>query len=192
MPQDPSYQELIGHLRMPFCILVGAGVSYPPPASIPTAASIMNFIVSTMPVTEIHRAILTSSLSPESVLGLGVYDFLRFEQLTEALQQSVEPDPSLLQLAMPFNCPNRYHYQLATLLMAGCKIITTNFDCLLETACDDLKIRYSVLISDEDYAAYRADPSEYPNPIFKLHGSFPHASSNRDRASQCHNGIRDD
>jgi tetratricopeptide (TPR) repeat protein len=165
-------RSVTAHLTKPFCILAGAGVSYSPPASLPTALDVLASLFSTLPIPKTDRDILLNALSPEWSDGLGYYDFLRFEQVVEALEYCGDLHIKLLHRIVQDTLPNKNHYQLARLLNAGHRILTTNFDCLIEQACDDLGIPYTVLVSNKDYEDYMQHATEVVNPIFKLHGTI--------------------
>lgn len=162
---------LASHLSGSLCILAGAGISYPPPANLPTALHVLRELFSSLPIPQADRDTLLDALSPGWQGGLGYFDFLRFEQIMEALEYCGDRHAPLLRGIVRDTSPNRYHYQLARLLQAGHLILTTNFDCLIERACRDLGIAHTVLVSNEDYERYQSCPGRVVNPIFKLHGT---------------------
>ena len=165
-------EDVLKLLPPRFFVLAGAGISYPPPSNLPTARSIMDDILSALPIPREDRSELLASTSSDWPNGLGYFDCLRFEQVMEALEWSIDDSGALLHSMFPPSRPNRYHHQLARLLQAGHLVMTTNFDCLIELACDALGIPYSVLVLDSDYERYLTNPGEFPHPIFKIHGSM--------------------
>lgn len=166
-----TYESLLNELPSGFCPLIGAGISYPPPSNLPTAQSIINTIISYLPITDEDRCELLASTSPDWENGLGYFDCLRFEQVMEAFWWSIDDKGTLLQHMFPPTQPNRYHFQIAQLLASGHKILTTNFDCLIEAACDVQGIPYTLIVFEKDYEDYLKNPLLYPNPIFKIHGT---------------------
>ena len=167
------YEQVGKSLSKPFCVLAGAGISYPEPAGLPSAKQIMSLLISTLPLSEdIERSTLMSSFSPDWQEGLDCFDYLRFEQVVEALQQSTSRAIEVLRALFADAAPNLYHYQLAQLAGKGNIVLTTNFDTLLEKACAQLHIGYSVLVKESDYEDYLHKPGNYRNPIFKLHGTL--------------------
>jgi hypothetical protein len=159
------------YLRPPFAILAGAGISYAPPSSLPTVGSLMSAVISspTVPLTARERSELVNALSPNWPHGVGYYHFLRFEQLLEVLQLTVDPQLATLVRALPPTAPNEYHFMLARLLQQGYAVLTTNFDCLIEQACAVLGVDCRVFATEEEYAAY---DEGLRHPLFKLHGTF--------------------
>ena len=166
-------KKISAYLSKSMCILAGAGVSYSPPANLPTASHILNELFSTLPILEKDRRTLHDALSPEWEDGIGLFDFLRFEQIMEALDYCGDKHIELLRNIVRKTQPNLNHYQLARLLGAGHLILTTNFDCLIEQACDELGIPYTVIVSNKECEDYLNDATKFVNPIFKLHGSAP-------------------
>ena len=166
--------QLASLLRPKFSVLAGAGISYAAPSCLPYAGAVLRSIIhsSSIPLPRAVREELLAAISPEWPLGLTWHHFLRFEQIVEALQLTVDPDLAVIAKSLPHTVPNSYHYCLASLLEDGHPVLTTNFDTLIEQACRDLEIEYSLVLGDEDYAKYALDPEAFPNPLFKLHGSL--------------------
>lgn len=131
----------------------------------------MESIMDVLPVDERARADLRASLTWQWSDGLGYYHCLRFEQVAEALQYTVDPTLSSLSTAFSATNPGAAHSALAALLKAGCPVLTTNLDILIERACLAQGFRCSVLVSDADYEAYLSDPARFPHALFKLHGT---------------------
>ncbi len=184
-----SLGDVVGHVSGSLCILAGAGISYPPPASLPTALHVLRELLSSLPIPRSDRDVLLDALSPEWEGGLGYFDFLRFEQVIEALQYCGDAHIPLIQSIVPRTRPNAYHYQLARLLAAGHRILTTNFDCLIEHACEDLGIPYTLLVSNRDYDEYLAEPSIFTNPIFKLHGTILSSGAEGSSPAATHQAV---
>lgn|GEM_PF-3559848 len=161
-------------LRAPFAVLAGAGISMLPPSALPSAGALMWQVLQDprLPVTEQERSTLQAATSAEWPEGLGAYHFLRFEQLVEALGRTVDPTLVSIRTLIPDAQPNEYHYSLATLILRGNVVFTTNFDQLIERAGASLGIQISPVVTETDYIRYQEKPDDFPNPLFKLHGSF--------------------
>jgi hypothetical protein len=161
-------------LTWPIAVLAGAGVSMPPPSSISSAWLIMSDVIrdSRLPLTEAQREMLLAATSSDWDEGVGVYHFLRFEQIVEAVGLTVDPHQVALCKYFPEASPNEYHYALAELLRAGALIMTTNFDHLIESACSELGIDVTPIVTEGDYRKYRKAPESIRYPLFKLHGSI--------------------
>lgn len=166
--------QVEGFLRPPYAILAGAGISMLPPASLPSAWKLIKAVISDplLPLTESERSMLLEATSADWKDGLGAYHFLRFEQLVEALGQTIDPNLTSLSSLIPASVPNEYHYSLATLVKRGHKVLTTNFDTLIEEAGRALGIEIRVVVTERDYFEYNSHPEKFPFPLFKIHGSF--------------------
>lgn len=176
-----SIVDLVSELSKSLCILAGAGISYPPPSSLPTAFRIMEFVASHLPLSASERAELLASFSPEWGNGVGYFDYLRFEQVISAIQRSIDPGLELIDVMIPESLPNVYHYQLASLIKQGHMVMTTNFDCLIERACYDRGVLCTVIVTEDDYARYRTNQKRIMFPLFKLHGTQKERISNESR-----------
>jgi len=88
-----------------------------------------------------------------------------------AVQATIDPRLGVLETLVAETVPNRYHFQLATLLARKYTIFTTNFDTLIESAATTLGIPFSTIVTESDYEDYLKDTTRHPNPVFKLHGS---------------------
>ena len=100
-------------------------------------------------------------------------NFLRFEALMQVLvHASGDSDMQILQCYAACREPNLNHYRLAALLARGHWIVTTNFDTLIEIACQRLSIPFSQIVYEADFHQFDQFPDKFPNPIFKIHGSF--------------------
>jgi SIR2-like domain len=167
------------HLRNPFAVLAGAGISYAPPSSLPKAVDMETAVINGLPINGNWKSDLLQACSWTWDDGLGFYHFLRFEQMVEALQLTVDPNLSILRELLPASHPNRYHHFLAQLLKRGFPILTTNFDRLIEEACLKCGFEATVLATEEDYASYLATPNTFKNPLFKLHGTISAKADDR-------------
>ena len=169
--QSKTLASISEHLTRRLCVLAGAGVSYDPPSNLPTAQAVLDALLVDLPIADDDRQTLIDAMSPEWPDGIGYFDYLRFEQIIGALEYCGDYHGSFLQSMFHTSRPNENHYQLARLLDAGHTIFTTNFDCLIEQACDELGIPYRVLVTEADYEECIENRSAIENPIFKLHGT---------------------
>ncbi len=132
----------------------------------------MDRILSVLPISPEDRAELRAATRPDWVDALGHFDCLRFEQVMEALEWSLDDLGDLVRIVFPPTVPNRYHHQIVHLLETGHPVLTTNFDDLIEQACAVRGVPCSPVVLERDYDRYLQDPAAFPNPIFKLHGSL--------------------
>lgn len=173
-----TYDSLIHLLSHKYCVLAGAGISYPTPSNLPTAKSIIEVIIKSLPIKKDDQSELISSTSSDWDKSWGIFDCLRFEQLMEAIWWSFNDKEDFIQYMLPLTVPNNYHFQIAQLIANGIIVLTTNFDCLIEQACEKLCIPYSLIASDREYKEYLKEPSKFPNPILKLHGTLAKQMTN--------------
>ena len=141
-------------------LFVGAGVSAPPPSSLPLAAGLVASLIA--PVLEPLALPAELARNVESVLVA-----LRPEVITDVLLEHLGMDAGRPLLRVLRGRPNAWHGFLAAALGAGCCVITTNFDTLLEQACDALGARHQTVVGtavDDDVAA--------KSILFKIHGSI--------------------
>lgn len=139
---------------------VGAGVSAPPPSSLPLAARLVATLIA--PVLEPLTLPAKLARDVERVLVA-----LRPEVITDVLLEHLGIDAGRPLLRMLRGRPNAWHGFLAAALGAGCCVITTNFDTLIEQACDALGAPHQTVVGtlvDEGVAA--------KSTLFKIHGSI--------------------
>jgi hypothetical protein len=125
-------------LGEPLAILCGAGVSLSSPSNLLDGRSFMTQVLRRVRPAGVLRARLFQTLGrPRSVRSRPGH-FLRFELLMKALQDS-ELDRNLSVLdCLECDKPNKNHFLLASLVHAGCVVMTTNFDTLVEQAYQQL------------------------------------------------------
>lgn len=157
-------------------LLVGAGISRPTPSSLPTVRDY---------ITDLYTSIKDDL--PTSIARHLDGEYLElliqrpFEMLMSQLAQGV--DKGLLDLLHPLRGgePNQLHYFIADLLKSGAarRVITTNFDNLIEKALNKDICRISVVLDpNKDCTTHRRDPL-----LYKAHGSFLDPSGNDVSAS---------
>jgi tetratricopeptide (TPR) repeat protein len=150
---------------------VGAGISAPPPASLPLAAGLVANLI--RPVLEPLALPQPLARSIEKTLVR-----LRPEVITDVLMEHLGLDAGRPILNALHGKPNAWHTFLAAALGCGCCVITTNFDTLIETACDAGGIRYETVIGT---AVRSVSPKS--STLFKIHGSIGGANTDDALAS---------
>ena len=164
-PNDASY-----------AFLAGAGISMAPPSSLPSARAMC-------------RMLLEFCAPGEEVDALIALQGLRYEQLVEEVQNQVDKELAFLEYLDIAPMPNINHLLLASMMVAGHPVITTNFDCLIEEAArailpQDKQALLQIIITKENFKAAQLPAGTPSCTICKLHGSVKNALSNEDtRAS---------
>lgn len=148
--------------------LVGAGISVDSPSNMFTGIDFNNSLIDRIAPNEELKKQLKNLLWAENPNRANKGDFLRFEGIMGILQKITDENLDILDCFADCNVPNINHYVLASLLGKGYDVFTTNFDILIEYACNDLGVEYTALINDKDFQEY----SKVKNPLFKLHGSI--------------------
>ncbi|MEA2491171.1 MAG: hypothetical protein QOH21_2963 [Acidobacteriota bacterium] len=139
---------------------VGAGVSAPPPSSLPLAAGLVASLIA--PV--LQPLTLPSGLALSVVKALVR---LRPEVITDVLLEHLGIDAARPLLHILRGQPNVWHGLLAAALDSGCCVITTNFDTLIEDAGDAIGARSRIIIGSAVEEAVTAK-----SILFKIHGSI--------------------
>lgn len=143
------------------------------PTGFPTAAEIVNGILRVLtpgnPSTLAELRDLADWSRP-SKRSPG--DYIRFEQLLEAIHSLADPDLSILGLVELYTDSNPLHCLLARRALAGDIIVTTNFDCLIEDAILALGGEPVTVCRLEEFGAWKSFLSGGRTPVFKLHGSY--------------------
>ena len=147
-------------------LFLGAGVSAAAPSSLPLAGQLvkafydaltldpeLKSFVDELPVDEIPKDLLKQLGSPELI----------YNATSEFAADIV---PELFRMALESNRPNINHYSVARLLEFGriARIVTTNFDTLIEQCFDATKPKVHVHIEDEG-------PGD-EGCLWKLHGDL--------------------
>ncbi|HYK00380.1 MAG TPA: tetratricopeptide repeat protein [Thermoanaerobaculia bacterium] len=139
---------------------VGAGVSAPPPSSLPLAAGLVASLIA--PVLQPLK--LPPGLARAVVK---VLVGLRPEVITDVLLEHLGVDAAKPLLRALHGQPNAWHGFLGAALGAGCCIITTNFDTLIEKAGDAIGARHQTVVGTAVEGAVA--PTSI---LFKIHGSL--------------------
>jgi tetratricopeptide (TPR) repeat protein len=139
-------------------VFAGAGISIPPPSSLPSAIEIIRNLTTAL-CAHPNTSQYVGSL-PEAVLASGT----KMEVLFEIIERNAGSKLRELFHLFEADAPNLYHYFLARLLEVGAisHIVTTNFDCLIERASH---ARLTVLATEAEHASC-------PSPaLYKIHGT---------------------
>jgi tetratricopeptide (TPR) repeat protein len=165
-----------------WAILAGAGISIPPPSSIFSSYEMISEIIDIISPTNDVKAELLKLLDPKRDERLTEGDFLRFELIMDIIQRTIDPELRILDFLAgqydEFFSPNETHLIISKFIQSGIKVITTNFDCLIESAAFIGGNPISAIAYDEEFVAFMKDPhngilSRVPF-LFKLHGSLEH------------------
>lgn len=138
----------------------GAGISAMAPSNLPLATGLIETILA--PV--LHPLALPAGLA-RSILEILVR--LRPEVIGDVLLEHLGEDAARPILTALRGRPNAWHGLLAAALGAGCNVITTNFDTLIETAGRSLGAPIRTIVGsaiDESRDARSV--------LFKIHGSI--------------------
>ena len=160
---------LFGPTRRRVAFLVGAGVSMPPPSSMLSGAQLLEELVSRIAPDDRARRQLLRLCDAERRDRRSKGDFLRLESVMEHVSR-MDPGLHVLDCLVRHSTPNLDHYVIAGLMARGHIILTTNFDVLIEHACHQLNVGYSVFSTDQEFETY--NPRRDTHPLFKLHGSL--------------------
>ncbi len=102
---------------------------------------------------------------------------IRMEVLLQFVWNVVKKE--VLRILEPFNesVPNKYHYFLAKALECGNDIITTNYDGLIENACQEMNvIPKGFYYSEETFGEWLKDKKS--GCLFKIHGTLQDLDKN--------------
>jgi tetratricopeptide (TPR) repeat protein len=156
---DQTYwRDVIGRGSATF--FVGAGISAPAPASLPLAAGLVASLIDPVLKPLALPANLARSIAKTLVQ-------LRPEVITDVLMEQLGIAAAGPLLNALHGLPNPWHIFLAAALGKGCSVITTNFDTLIEKACDASGTRYETVVG----TAVEERPSA-SSILFKIHGSI--------------------
>lgn len=171
-PNDDLNLNSLFKSNQKFCILAGSGISLDPPSNLLTGFQFTESIIKYF-IPKIHQS---------NILNLTKYDrdgmrddgdFLRFEQLIEYLTK-YDPDLRVLDYFSECKIPNQNHLFLAQMLLQNHIVMTTNFDCLIEHALQEVGVplnKIHPIINDVDWELEEPNRDDSIR-IFKLHGSI--------------------
>lgn len=139
---------------------VGAGVSAPPPSSLPLAAGLVAALIA-----PVLQPLKLSPAFARAVVKALVR--LRPEVITDVLLEHLGLDALRPLTRALHGQPNAWHGFLAAALGAGCCVITTNFDTLIERAADATGARHQTVVGTAIQGAVGTT-----SILFKIHGSL--------------------
>ena len=164
--------EVLGRSPSQIAYLAGAGISIPRPSALPSAAAFITSLANKVTDDPALRAAILDRTFVASADRRFVGDFLRFEAVMGAIKLTVDPGLEILRVFSECTAPNPYHEYLAQQIDRGATVLSTNFDNLIETACQTRGIAYSLVVNDDELAAFCEDPASFRNPLIKLHGGY--------------------
>jgi tetratricopeptide (TPR) repeat protein len=140
--------------------LCGAGVSYDPPARLPTVNRFVFDALKACGAARQVSAAVKGQIETEKVIP-------RFEVLIDEIRKLRDPR---LKMGEVFDSKafNKNHFFLAEMLLRGASVLTTNFDNCIENALGGRPVP-RVVFADKDLAV--APP--YHGVLIKVHGSNP-------------------
>lgn len=138
----------------------GAGISAAPPSNLPLATGLVASLIDPVLRPLGLPAVLARTTTRTLIR-------LRPEVITDVLLEHLGIDAARPILHALHGRPNAWHFFLAAALGAGCNVITTNFDTLIEKACDALGVGIG-----KDRSI-----------LFKIHGSLGHRRTEEDLSS---------
>ena len=156
-------------------VLAGAGISLDAPSNLLDGASFMRAVLARARPPDVSVDWMLAGLARPLDRLSRPGQVLRFEQLMKALQDSrLDPDLRVLDCLDAGDRPNENHFLLAEMIAAGCLVMTTNFDTLIEAAyarprAPDAPVLRVAVYSDEFPSE---PPSGGPPTLWKLHGSL--------------------
>ena len=149
-------------------LLIGAGVSIP--SGIPASGDFLSSVLSILTGDKETKSYLGALCDAERRDRKNASDFVRFESLMELVQSRVDPTLSILDyLTKPFD-PSYGHRVVAELMVRGHYVLTTNFDNLLECACDSIEYAVSPVINQQEFLQFTQ--RDRTTRLLKLHGSL--------------------
>jgi tetratricopeptide (TPR) repeat protein len=147
-------------------LLVGAGVSAAPPSRLPLAAELVELLVTNVALS-LHLGTALTRRIVQSLRGV------RLEVVADILVEHLGPRVLRpLERALEGRPVNAWHRFLATAIGLGCHVVTTNFDTLIEQACDELGVPYRLVGSASQARRVSSHVSAGPGVVLKIHGTL--------------------
>jgi hypothetical protein len=158
----------------PIAVLAGAGVSLNSPSNLLAGGPFMEETLRRVFPSDLDT-VWAKSIRHAEGRFVRPGEFLRFEVLMAGLVDSgLDVELRVLDCLAASDKPNANHFALASLIHAGCVVMTTNFDTLIEQAYAALAFDggpLRVIYRDEDFPT--AGPGAgAPATLWKLHGSL--------------------
>jgi tetratricopeptide (TPR) repeat protein len=148
---------------VPITFLAGAGISVDPPACVPSARQISQDLLE-------FFGPMRSFQEFQSIKNL------RYEKVIETVQHSFDSKLSIMDYFDLIKYPNIIHLFLATVILKGKSVITTNFDFLIEHALKTILPepqhgRITPVITRDDFLTIGEKKKENRLLLYKIHGS---------------------
>jgi tetratricopeptide (TPR) repeat protein len=147
-------------------ILVGAGASVD--AGLPIAGELSEFLI---------RERIRDAPTAQELIGLSrqgrsdaiaLYDYLRFETILGVVEEIYDEDLNLLRFMDTVENPSALHLALALAATQGARLVTVNFDDLLEVAVRELGFPTFTLDAHTEHLE-TVPPGAIP--VIRLHGT---------------------
>jgi tetratricopeptide (TPR) repeat protein len=168
-------------------IFAGAGISMPPPSSLPSWYLINEVVLESLAQRLEPFAGRQFSEEVRQQLIATRNDKTRHfspDYHAQIIEDECGPDYFRVLQALDADEWNGCHSAIAALAKGAfvAAVVTTNFDCLLERALDAASVQYRVYRKREEYDSWRI--GEGPLAIVKVHGSVQHLESMVDTLRQ--------
>jgi tetratricopeptide (TPR) repeat protein len=168
-------------------IFAGAGISMPPPSSLPSWYLINEVVLESLAQRLEPFAGRQFSEEVRQQLIATRNDKTRHfspDYHAQIIEDECGPDYFRVLQALDADEWNGCHSAIAALAKGAfvAAVVTTNFDCLLERALDAASVQYRVYRKREEYDSWRI--GESPLAIVKVHGSVQHLESMVDTLRQ--------
>ncbi|MFF5291199.1 SIR2 family protein [Paractinoplanes globisporus] len=153
---------LAGKLRAgELAFFCGAGISMAPPSRLPSWRELAEGIATALSDDD-------SAAHLQHLLDAGLRPDVIMQILLEVLGEQALGGLSVLDSKVP----NTTHRMIARLARDGGlrHVLTTNFDCLIEIACEEIGVPVRVIVTHADFAA-PAGPDDRLT-LYKLHGTI--------------------
>jgi len=157
-------------------LFVGAGISKNPPSNLPLANELRSFILEKISGKNKEiREFYEENLKEEHEVGKKIFDY-PLEGFFQILFHNSENFLKSLTKTFKYGNPNANHYLIAKLVKKGyiARVLTTNFDLLLERALEkeEMKrdVNFKVLYSEKQFLDLDFEKLDIPT-IFKIHGT---------------------
>ncbi len=160
---DELNKILTGLSDQPIAVFAGSGISFNPPSNLPMADGLKETLFNSIIGDEKLPDPLNSEIK-------GVLAQYRLETFLFLINEFGGYDWKKLLDFVLESRPNSNHENIASLMKENkvrC-VITTNFDCLLESALNTRNIPFNLCILPEDFE--KCDPN-CSKMVYKLHGS---------------------
>ncbi|HEV3001245.1 MAG TPA: SIR2 family protein [Solirubrobacteraceae bacterium] len=155
--------------------LVGAGGSWR--AGLPLAHDVVDVLLGATIASRRDACALARACRPGHAAARHPYDYLRFETVMGVVAELVDPDLTLLDFIALARDPSPLQRRLAQLAAAGARLVTVNFDDLLERAL----LLEGATPQTVDAHGRATPPAPGETPVLKLHGSLVRHRGGRER-----------